>query len=161
MHECAVRRSVGPVGLVGLVGLNWCAARRDWGLAVCLAGWCAARHEACYKSRLALYDNIKRAAVYLYRFQQPLLAQENQKLLGNNKFVGLGFLAGSAIGRDDTDLGSLVQTADKGTAEFIDLSIASFNSGAQFLFQSFELTESGTVAEISFSAGPQTFGSLF
>jgi hypothetical protein len=111
--------------------------------------------------RIFLRGNFKRQQKSGSAEEPPFFLKLKQKSLGSNQLVSLRFFAGSTVGRDHADFGGLVKTADEVAAELISLSITGFNSGTQFLFKGLQFAESGTVAQISFGAGPQTLGSLF
>ena len=71
----------------------------------------------------------------------------------SDQLVSLGFLVGSAVGMDGTDLGGLVEDAGKLAGEFDGGGIVGLNGGAQLLLDGFDLADAGAVTQVGLTAG--------
>ena len=106
---------------------------------------------------ITVYGNNKKP----FRFPEGFSSCAEEKLLGSEQFVRLGFFVGSAVGVDGTGLDRFVQTAAELAGEFGGGGISGGDSGAKFLFNGFELADAGAVAKVRLLAGAKTLDSRF
>jgi hypothetical protein len=79
------------------------------------------------------------------------------KLFRSEQFIRLGFFVGGTVGMDGSGLDRFIQAAGKSFGQLGSGGIAGGDSGTQFFLNGFQFADSGTVAEVRFFAGGQTF----